>query len=126
MTKSEPGFFPALILVLGGLELIGVAAACYGYFAAGSGTSFTEGAFLVIVSSLLILGATLITGFMRDLAHGLRVTLNILLFLGFAGTIFAAWLLMNWVLLWAMIAALVVWFVILLIPQKGPPRRLAH
>jgi hypothetical protein len=98
--------------------LIGLVAAIYGYVVF-VGTAWTGGALLVVVSTLLLLGAAFVFAFGEAVPKWLRVTLDVLIVLGILGTFVAGWLLHNWVLALAMIAAAIVELFRLF--RAGPP-----
>ncbi len=109
-----------------GLELVALAAACYGYFITGTGTAYTGGALLVIISSLLIFGATLAEAIVDDLGGTARTILDVLLVLGFAGTILAGALLMNWILVGAMAIAAALWIVWRVVATRSTDPQTSH
>lgn len=92
-------------LVLAAAAGAGLVAAIWGY-TVFTGTAGTGGALLVVASSALILGAGLLLGLARDLPRWVHVTFDSLLLLGILCTALAGWLLLNWALVAAMIAAL--------------------
>jgi hypothetical protein len=82
--------------------------ALFEYFWTGNGIHGTEGALLVVISTLLMAVAAALIG-MR-VAHGwLSTVLSILLVLDFIGTGLAAYLLEAWILLGLDILAAVAW-----------------
>jgi hypothetical protein len=108
-----------------GSWLIAVAAALgfilslYRYLSVGDGVSFTAGALLVVVSSALILAASLLISLVA-VPRWLGITLSVLLLLGLLGTAFAGWLLESYWLSALMIIGLVGWFIHL--AEPGPRR----
>jgi hypothetical protein len=82
----------------------------FDYFWTGNGIHGTEGALLVVVSTLLMLIASAVI--LSGRVHGwVRVVLEILILLDFLGTGLAAYLLESWVLLILDVIALVAWIV---------------
>lgn len=94
---------PVMLLAIAALT--GLIVSIYNYLTPGTGIDGTEGAMLVIVSSLLILGASLLVALV-SLPAWLFWTFEVLILLGIIGTMAAAYLLMSWILLGAMVAAL--------------------
>lgn len=89
-------------------SIAGLAVSIYNYNSADSGTAGTPGAFLVIVSTLLLLVAAFILG--RDMGGtALRVVLATLGLLAILGTGFAAYLLESSTLVVAMAICLLGW-----------------
>jgi hypothetical protein len=82
--------------------------AVFNYFWTGNGIHGTEGALLVVVSTLLMAIAAWLIG--AHVVHGwLRVLLVVLLVLDFIGTGFAAYLLDAWILLGLDVLAAIAW-----------------
>ena len=77
----------------------------------GNGIAFSFGAWLVFVSSLLVMGAGLIVALHLALSGGTRGVLAVLILLGILGTAAAAYFLIAWSLLVAMGVALVGWVI---------------
>jgi quinoprotein glucose dehydrogenase len=94
-----------LSLVLSALAFV---VSLFNYFWTGNGIHGTEGALLVVVSTLLL---TLATGvvFNRWGAGWLRIVLEVLIGLDFLGTIAAAYLLQAWILVALVILAALPW-----------------
>jgi len=109
----------SLTIPWGAVVLISVLAfadALFNYFWTGNGIHGTEGALLVVVSTLLMAVAAWLTG--AHIVHGwLRTLLVALLVLDFIGTGLAAYLLEAWILLALDIAAIVAWFATLAAPR---------
>ena len=109
----------SLTIPWGAVVLISVLAfadALFNYFWTGNGIHGTEGALLVVVSTLLMAVAAWLTG--AHIVHGwLRTLLVALLVLDFIGTGLAAYLLEAWILLALDIAATVAWFATLTAPR---------
>ncbi|MBO0904970.1 hypothetical protein [Jiella sonneratiae] len=77
----------------------------------GNGIAWSFGAWLVLVSSLLVVVAGVILALHLALSGWLRGVLAILLLLGILGTGAAAYFLTAWILLVAMGVALVGWVI---------------
>ena len=109
----------SLTIPWGAVVLISVLAfadALFNYFWTGNGIHGTEGALLVVVSTLLMAVAAWLTG--AHIVHDwLRTLLVALLVLDFIGTGLAAYLLEAWILLALDIAAIVAWFATLAAPR---------
>jgi len=109
----------SLTIPWGAVVLISVLAfadALFNYFWTGNGIHGTEGALLVVVSTLLMAVAAWLTG--AHIVHGwLRTLLVPLLVLDFIGTGLAAYLLEAWILLALDIAATVAWLATLAAPR---------
>jgi len=109
----------SLTIPWGAVVLISVLAfadALFNYFWTGNGIHGTEGALLVVVSTLLMAVAAWLTG--AHIVHDwLRTLLVALLVLDFIGTGLAAYLLEAWILLALDIAATVAWFATLAAPR---------
>ena len=109
----------SLTIPWGAVVLISVLAfadALFNYFWTGNGIHGTEGALLVVVSTLLMVVAAWLTG--AHIVHGwLRTLLLALLVLDFIGTGLAAYLLEAWILLALDIAATVAWLATLAAPR---------
>ena len=109
----------SLTIPWGAVVLISVLAfadALFNYFWTGNGIHGTEGALLVVVSTLLMAVAAWLTS--AHIVHGwLRTLLLALLVLDFIGTGLAAYLLEAWILLALDIAATVAWLATLAAPR---------
>jgi hypothetical protein len=92
---------------------VGTALSVYDYLTRGTGIDHTPGALLVVVSSALILLASLVLALAPGAPRWLRVILEILLLLGVLGTAAAAYFLEAYVLIGLMAVALVGWLVLL-------------
>ncbi|MBP0614896.1 hypothetical protein [Jiella mangrovi] len=90
---------------------IGALIAAFNVVNLGNGIAFTFGAWLVFVSSLLVLGAGLILALHLALSRGMRGLLAVLILLGIVGTGVAAYFLLAWILVVAMGVALVGWLI---------------
>lgn len=101
--------YGAWIMVIA--SAIGLALSIYNYFTLGNGINHSAGALLVLVSSALILGASVLLALYRSRPGWLRVLLDILLVLGILGTGFAAYFLEAYWLLGLMVIALIGWLV---------------
>lgn len=102
--------------LMGLASLVGMVLALFHYLTVGDGISFTEGALLVVVSSALILAASLLVSLVT-LPRWLGIILNILLLFGLLGTALAAWFLQTELLFALMIVGLVGWLIHLIRPQ---------
>ena len=104
--------------------VVGLVLSLWEYFARGDGIDGTGGALLVIVSSALILAASLVIvlGWVDDV-RWLRALLVFLVLLGIVGTGLAAYFLESHWLLAAMVIALFGWLADLS-RKSGPPRSL--
>lgn len=94
--QAAPRRFGLWLLIVA--SLLAAVDAIYNYFSTANGIHGTEGALLVIVSTVLQLGAALMiaAGWLRGWVWGLFETL---ILLDLAGTALAAYLLEAWVLL---------------------------
>jgi quinoprotein glucose dehydrogenase len=93
------------VFLLGLLALID---SLFAYFWTGNGIHGTEGALLVVVSTLLLaLAAGVVVN--RWGPGSLRGILEVLIFLDFIGTGVAAYFLEDWILLGLMVLALLAW-----------------
>jgi hypothetical protein len=102
------------VLVLSVLALID---AVFNYFWTGNGIHGTEGALLVVVSTLLmVIAAGLILA--RWVRGGLRGLFEVLLLLDFLGTAAAAYLLEAWILVALVVLTFIVWIVHLARPAR--------
>jgi quinoprotein glucose dehydrogenase len=82
----------------------------FNYFWTGSGIQGTEGALLVVVSTLLLaLAAGVVIN--RLGSAWVRVALEVLMALDFAGTVVAAYLLQAWILLALALLAAIAWLI---------------
>jgi hypothetical protein len=90
---------------------VGLLFSLYNNFNSGNGIHGTPGALLVIVSSALVLIASLLLAFNVFRPRWLRIVVDVLLILGILGTGFAAYMLeANW-LVALMVVALIGWLV---------------
>jgi len=107
-TRPTPSrTFDAGITATAVLSGLAVLDAAYNYFA-GAGITGTEGALLVVISTLLMLIAALIIA--RGRGPGwLHPVLSVLLVLDFLGTAVAAYFLDAWVLLALVVLAAIGW-----------------
>src|SRR5919205_648282 len=97
----------------------GTALSVYNYLTRGTGIDHTPGALLVVVSSALVLLASLVLALAPGAPRWLRVVLEILLLLGVLGTAAAAYFLEAYALLGLMALALVGWLVLVLSGSGG-------
>ena len=90
------------------LSLLALIDSLFNYFWTGNGIHDTEGALLVVLSTLLMaIAAALIAN--SWVGGWLRGLFEILLFLDFVGTAAAAYLLEAWILLALVVLAFVAW-----------------
>lgn len=109
------GGLPMQLVCLCGL--LALLDSIFNYFWSGNGIHGTEGALLVVGSTLLMLIAAALIA--TDRVHGwVRVVLEVLLVLDFVGTGLAAYLLEAWVLLVLDILAVAAWVVHALRPAR--------
>jgi len=102
-----------------GLSLLALIDALFNYFWTGNGIHGSEGALLVVVSTLLLaLAAGVILN--RWGPRSLRAILEILIVLDFLGTGLAAYFLEAWLLLALIVIAVVAWLVHVLRPAPRP------
>ncbi len=95
-------------IALVALSLLALLDSVFNYFSRGNGISGTEGALLVVVSTLLMLIAAVLLA--RDMVRGwVRVTFEILIVLDFIGTAAAACFLNAWLLLALVALAAIAW-----------------
>ncbi|MDQ0316070.1 hypothetical protein [Amorphus orientalis] len=114
----QAGAFGAWLVCLA--ALLGLIVSAINAFSAGNGIAFTPGAYLVLVTSALLLVGSLFLAFGHHLPRWMVVVMAILVVLDILGTGFAAWLLETNVLLGAMIAAGIGWLIYIAI---DPSRR---
>ena len=92
------------------LSLLALLDSVFNYLSRGNGISGTEGALLVVVSTLLMLIAAILLA--RDLVRGwVRVTFEVLIVLDFIGTAAAAYFLNAWLLLALVALTAIAWLV---------------
>ena len=92
------------------LSLLALLDSVFNYLSRGHGISGTEGALLVVVSTLLMLIAAILLA--RDLVRGwVRVTFEVLIVLDFIGTAAAAYFLNAWLLLALVALTAIAWLV---------------
>jgi hypothetical protein len=95
-------------IALVALSLLALLDSVFNYFSRGNGISGTEGALLVVVSTLLMLIAAILLA--RDMVRGwVRVTFEILIVLDFIGTAAAAYFLNAWLLVAVVALAAIAW-----------------
>ena len=117
---AEPGAW-----LMTASSLAGLIAALIYYFRSGDGIAYTPGALLVVISTALLLAASLVlaTGVIRHWL--LNEFLMVSTALDILGTGFAAWLLeAHWLLAFTIVAA-IGWITRLLFdaPLQAPPRK---
>ena len=96
--------------LLGAGAAAGLCLALFNYFWPSTGIHGTPGALLVVVSTALVLGASLLMALVRPKGLALRVFLNVSTLLGVTGTGVAAYFLEAYVLVAFMAVGLVGWF----------------
>ena len=97
-------------IALVALSLLALLDSVFNYFSRGNGISGTEGALLVVVSTLLMLIAAILLA--RDMVRGwVRVTFEMLIVLDFIGTAAAAYFLNAWLLLALVALTAIAWLV---------------
>ena len=95
---------------------LGFLDAVFNYFWTGNGIHGSEGALLVVASTLLMAIAAWLIG--AQVVHGwLRAALAVLLVLDFVGTGAAAYFLEAWILLGLDVIAAVAWLATLITPR---------
>jgi drug/metabolite transporter (DMT)-like permease len=102
------------------LSGLGFVVAAFNYAQPGNGIAYTPGALLVLVSSLLILAASIVVHGVRHGIPWLNTTLNVLIALGLIGTAFAAYMLDAFVLTGLMLLALCAEAASLMRPAPSP------
>ena len=102
-----------------GLSLLALIDSLFNYFWTGNGIHGSEGALLVIVSTLLL---TLAGGIVLNRwgPGWLHVILEVLIVLDFLGTGLAAYLLEAWILLALIVLAFIAWLIHALRPAPRP------
>lgn len=88
----------------------GLCLSLFNYFWPSTGIRGTPGALLVVVSTALVLGASLLMALVRPKGLALRVFLNVSTLLGVTGTGVAAYFLEAYVLVALMAVGLIGWF----------------
>ena len=97
-------------------SVLGFVDAVFNYFWTGNGIHGTEGALLVVVSTLLMIVAAVLIS--RRVVHGwLRTVFAVLLALDFIGTGLAAYLLEAWILLGLDVLAAIAWLATFAAPR---------
>ena len=99
--------------------LLGAIVSIYNYITPLTGIDGTGGALLVIISSLLLLGAGIILS-AGWVSGALRIILVVLSALGIIGTAFAAYLLESQDLLFLMIVCALGWLIYLFQRRRRP------
>lgn len=100
------------------LALLALIDSLFNYFWTGNGIHGTEGALLVVVSTLLLaIAAGLIVN--RWVRGWLRGLFEVLIFLDFLGTAIAAYFLEAWILLLLIGLAFIAWVVHLIRPARS-------
>lgn len=113
-TSGHPLTLPWGAVVL--FSVLGFLDAVFNYFWTGNGIHGTEGALLVVVSTLLMAVAAVLIS--RRVVHGwLRTLFAVLLALDFVGTGLAAYLLEAWILLGLDVLAAIAWLATFAAPR---------
>lgn len=101
------------------LALLALIDSIFNYFWTGNGIHGSEGALLVVVSTLLLtIAAAIIAA--RRVRGWVRIVLEILIVLDFIGTAAAADLLEAWILLALIVLAAIAWIVHVARPAPAP------
>jgi hypothetical protein len=108
-TAARRAAYGAWIMAVAGAAATALSA--YNYLTRGTGIDHTLGALLVIISSALILLASLVIALAPGAPRWLRGVLIVLLLLGVLGTALAAYFLEAWALVGLMALALIGWLV---------------
>ena len=104
---SSSSVTPAMLVVLG-LAVLAFLDSLFNYFWPGNGIHGSEGALLVVVSTLLMAIAAALIAYQR--IHGpVRGLFQVLLVLDFLGTALAAYFLEAWILLALVALAALAW-----------------
>ena len=101
------------------LALLAFLDSIFNYFWTGNGIHGSEGALLVVVSTILMGVAAVLIG-TRWVGGWVRTLFEILLVLDFVGTAAAASLLEAWILLALVVLAFVAWIAHLVRPTRRP------
>ena len=116
MTPRALGFATLAWGAVALFSALGFLDAVFNYFWMGNGIHGTEGALLVVVSTLLMAAAAWVLG--KNVVQGwLRTLLVVLLVLDFIGTGVAAYLLDAWILLGLDIVAAIAWLATFATPR---------
>ena len=100
----------------------GLAVSVFDYFNTSGGIDHTPGVALVIISTILLLGAAVVLAGAAGAPAWLRILLFVLAALDIVGTAAAAYFLQAWLLLALMAVAAVGWIAALVRrPQSGNP-----
>lgn len=106
----------AAVAVLGALAFLD---SLFNYFSPGNGIHGTEGALLVMVSTLLLTIAALLIA-SRRIGGWVRGLFEVLIALDLLGTALAAYLLEAWILLALVILAAIAWLLHIFRPTPRP------
>jgi glucan phosphoethanolaminetransferase (alkaline phosphatase superfamily) len=107
------------ISILAGVALAAVVVAAFNAFNEGNGIAYSGGAYLVLVSSLLLLFAALVLATVTAMPRWLRAILITLVLLDIAGTGLAGYFLETFGLVALMGIGLIAWFVLLSTDRAG-------
>lgn len=109
MTAANIGVRRYGIWLMALASVLALALSIYNYLDRGTGIDHTGGALLVIISSALILLASILLATVPTVPGWLRSTFTVLLFLGVLGTAAAAYFLETQILIGLMAIALIGW-----------------
>jgi hypothetical protein len=120
--RTEPNYTGIGSPLMAFAALLGAVVSIYNYITPLTGIDGTGGALLVIISSLLLLGAGIILS-AGWVSGALRIILVVLSALGIIGTAFAAYLLESQELLFLMIVCALGWLIYLFQRRRRAPMR---
>ena len=106
------------IWLVAGLSLLAFLDSIFNYVWTGNGIHGSEGALLVVVSTLLMLIAAVLIA-MRWIGGWVRSVFEVLIALDFVGTAMAAYLLEAWILLVLVVLAFLCWVAHLVRPTRS-------
>ena len=101
------------------LALLALVDSLFNYFSTDNGIHGTEGALLVVVSTLLLAIAAAVVAAGR-VPRWTHIILEVLIVLDFIGTAAAAYLLEAWILLGLIVLAVIAWIVHIVRPSPAP------
>lgn len=113
LTPSRPGPSRAVAV----LALLAMFDSMFNYFWAGNGIHGTEGALLVVVTTVLLTAAALAILF-RWITKAFAAVLEVLMFLDFLGSTVAAYFLEAWLLVALLALGFVAWIIHLMRPSR--------
>jgi hypothetical protein len=100
------------------VSLLSLVLTIYNYFNPNNGIHGTAGALLVIVSTALMLVASVVIAVRWARPRWVRILLEVLILLDIFGTGFAGYMLESWILLVLMAIALIGWIVHVAAPAR--------